>query len=114
MSALGILRALQRDLEAEAEHYHAAQLVKRFFGAYVGALGVSLAAAGWHVAGWAALWSLLAGAGLAALEHVDASVPWRRVLSVVRDAQDAADRPPAVVPGVSTPTLRAPSAPPGR
>lgn len=113
MSAVRALEALERDLRAEARHYHVPQLAKRFAGAYVGALTVSLAAAGWHVAGWAALWSLLAGAGVAAWERVDRSVPVRAVLGAVHDARDAADRAPTPPPALSTPMLKAPSAPAG-
>lgn len=112
MSAVRALEALERDLREQARHYHVPQLVKRFAAAYVGALAVSLAAAGWHVAGWAALWSLLAAAGVAALEKVDPSVPWRVVLGAVRDARDVQQRPAAPPAAVVTPTLKAPSAPP--
>lgn len=114
MSALGVLRALERDVTGEFEHYHGPLLVRQFASGYFAVLFGSLAAGGWHVAGWAALWSLLGGAALSALEKVWPGLPWAAVLSVVRDAQDAADRPAAAAPGVSTPTLRAPSAPPGR
>lgn len=113
MSVVRALEALERDLVAEAEHYHVPQLAKRFAGAYTGALVTSLAASGWHVAGWAALWSVLAGAGVAAWERVERSVPWSAVLAVVRDARDLADRPAPPPLAVDTPMLKAPSAPPG-
>ncbi len=109
MTTLGALKEVEDDASAEFQHFRVPLLLARFASGYVAALGVSLASSGWHVAGLAALWSLLAGAGLAAVERALPSVPWAALLQVVRDAQAMArisGAPPR--PGVSTPTLKAP------
>lgn len=95
MDTPSALAALEHDARQEFDHYHVPQLAKRFAAAYATALTVSLAAAGWHAAGWAALWSLLAGAGVAALEKLDPSVPWKAILALVQDARSVAETPAA-------------------
>ncbi len=94
------------------EHYHPRLLVARFATAFVPLLLGLLASYGWRPA-WPELWAALPGVAAAAAERVWKSAPWGALLAVVRDAQAVADRPPVPPAQVSTPTLHAPSTPPG-
>lgn len=87
MTAQSILKGLEEDAVKEFEHYHVPQLAKQFAAGYVTLLIGSLAAAGWHVAGWAALWSLLGGAALATVEKLWPNVPWAAFLKLLRDTR---------------------------
>lgn len=113
MGVLGDLESVEADLRVEFVRSHVRAHVKQFAGLFAGALAVSLASGGWHVAGWAALGSLALAAAGAAARQVWPQVPWPAVLAVVRDAQDVADRPARPVAALSTPTIQAPTAPPG-
>jgi hypothetical protein len=104
VSVGSVLEALEDDAVAEFEHYHVPQLAKQFAAGYLTVLTGSLAAAGWHVAGWAALWSLLGGAALSTVEKLWPNVPWPALLKLLRDTRAVAE--PTVPPG--NPTSPAP------
>lgn len=98
MSVGGVLKTLEDDARAEFDHYHVPQLAKQFLAGYVTVLLGSLAAAGWHVAGWAALWSLLGGSALATVERLWPTVPWGSILGLLRNTRAVA-APPEMTPG---------------
>jgi len=100
MGAQAILKALEDDAKTDFEHYHVPQVAKQFLAGYVTVLFGSLASAGWHVAGWAALWSLLGGAALATVEKLWPTLPWAAFLKLIRQAQDDVQppAPPAAPP----------------
>jgi hypothetical protein len=113
VSALGALKAVEADLLAEVEHWHPRLLAQRFATAFVPLFLGLLASYGWRPA-WPELWAALPGLLAAAAERAWRSAPWGALLAVVRDAQDAADRPAVPLPAaVGTATLTAPIAPPG-
>lgn len=99
MSAASVLKALEEDAVTEFEHAHGPQVVKQFLAGYITVLFGSLASAGWHVAGWAALWSLLGGAAMATAEKLWPTIPWPIFLKLVRDTRAALPpEPPVVAP----------------
>lgn len=109
MSAAGALKALERDLWAEVDHYHPLLLLQRFATAFVPLFLGLLASYGWRPA-WPELWAALPGVAAAAAERVWKSAPWSALLAVVRDAQAVADRPAAVPPAVASATVTVPGA----
>lgn len=111
MSTLGVLKQVEGDLTREVEHYHPWLLLQRFATAFTPLFLGLLASYGWRLS-WPELWALLPGVAAAAAERAWKSAPWSALLAVVRDAQDAAPRPVAPVPAVSTPTLQVPKSAP--
>jgi fatty acid desaturase len=100
-----ILKGLEEDAVKEFEHYHVPQLAKQFLAGYAMVLVGSLASSGWHVAGWAALWSLLGGAAAATVEKLWPTVPWGALLQLLRDTRTVATPaapPPAAAPKAVT------------
>lgn len=111
MSSLGVLKQIEGDMAREVEHWHPWLLVQRFATAFAPLFLGLLASNGWRPS-WAQLWALLPGVLAASAERVWKSAPWSALLAVGRDAQDAAPRPTASVPIVSTPTLQVPKSAP--
>ena len=110
MTAQEVLKALEEDAVKEFEHYHVPQLLRQFAAGYAMVLVGSLASAGWHVAGWAALWSLLGGAAAATVEKLWPTIPWAAFLNLIHQTQDAAPPTQAAPTGtITTPTINAPN-----
>jgi hypothetical protein len=101
MAGQSILATLEEDARQEFAHYHVPQLAKQFLAGYVTVLLGSLAGAGWHVAGWASLWSLLGGGALATVEKLWPTVPWGSILGLLRDTRAAAEPPGGSAPAGS-------------
>lgn len=112
MAAAQELRNLEADLEAQVDHYHPWLLFKAFATAFTPLLLGLWASYGWRPA-WPELWAALPGLAAVAAERAWKSAPWAALLAVVHDAQAAARRPAPPLPAaISTPTLKAPIAPP--
>ncbi len=93
-SATSVLSALEQDLAADWRHYHVQAHLLQFVSLFVASFGVSLAAAGWHVAGWAVLGSLALAAAGAAVRQVLPQVPWPVVKAALADARAAVEPKP--------------------
>jgi hypothetical protein len=101
------LGALEGDLAEEFAHYHWRAHLLQFAGLFAASFATAVAAAGWHVAGWAALGSMLLGCVGAVLRQMFPQVPWPAVLGALERAKSAPSGP-QVPGGIVTPTITAP------
>jgi hypothetical protein len=101
-STRSVVSALEQDLAADWRHYHVQAHLTQFVALFVGSFVASVAAAGWHVAGWAALGSLVLAAAGGAVRQVFPQIPWSVVKSVVGDAKAAVEPAPAASSGAVT------------
>jgi hypothetical protein len=93
---------LEQDLAADWKHYHVQAHLTQFASLFAGGLLASVAADGWHVAGWGALAGLALGAAGAAVRQMWPQVPWSAVKAALAEAKTLADKPAPEAPSKQT------------